>query len=87
MDKRKSQCIYMVAALNLPIVISTIVFAIMGFFPFGDKSILVWDMNWQYVSFLSWLIRTAKKTTMDSLFTAFQYLMAVVHWGCLDIIY
>ena len=46
MDKRKRQCIYMVAALNLPIVISTIVFAIMGFFPFGDKSILVWDMNW-----------------------------------------
>lgn len=72
MDKRKRQCIYMVAALNLPIVISTIVFAIMGFFPFGDKSILVWDMNWQYVSFLSWLIRTAKKTTMDSLFYSFS---------------
>jgi len=36
---------YYVAAFLIPAFIQIFVFACMGFYPFGDKSILVWDMN------------------------------------------
>ena len=63
---------YYVAAFLIPAFIQIFVFACMGFYPFGDKSILVWDMNWQYVSFFSWLTRTIRKTTADSIFYSFS---------------
>lgn len=63
---------YYVAAFLIPAFIQIFVFACMGFYPFGDKSILVWDMNWQYVSFFSWLTRTIRETTADSIFYSFS---------------
>ena len=48
------------------------VFACMHFYPFGENSILVWDMNWQYVSYFSWLSRVLKETSLDSFFYSFS---------------
>lgn len=69
---RSRKISYYVAAFLIPAFIQIFVFACMGFYPFGDKSILVWDMNWQYVSFFSWLTRTIRKTTADSIFYSFS---------------
>ena len=44
----------------------------MHFYPFGENSILVWDMNWQYVSYFSWLSRVLKETSLDSFFYSFS---------------
>ena len=60
------------AAFLLPMIVQGIVYIAMGYFPFGNKSILTWDMDWQYVSFLSWLIRTVKENGVDSLWYSFS---------------
>ena len=43
------------AALLFPLLLLIIVFAVRGIFPFGDKSLLLWDMRIQYVGFFGWL--------------------------------
>ncbi len=43
--------LYLVAAFFLPLLINWIVFIIRGVYPFGDKSVLVLDLNGQYVYF------------------------------------
>lgn len=63
---------YLLLAFLLPMFIQCVVYILLGFFPFGDKSILVWDMDWQYVSFLSWLSRTLKEKSIDSIFYSFS---------------
>lgn len=60
------------AAFFFPMVILMAVFACMHFYPFGENSILVWDMNWQYVSYFSWLSRVLKETSLDSFFYSFS---------------
>lgn len=32
-----------------------IVFYMVGIYPFGDRSLLIWDLRWQYIQFFSWL--------------------------------
>lgn len=59
-------------AFFLPMIIQIIVYIAMGYFPFGNKSILTWDMDWQYVNFLSWLTRTMKGNGADSLWYSFS---------------
>lgn len=39
----------------LPIIILTVIYAAWGQYPFGEGSLLIWDMNWQYASFFSHL--------------------------------
>ena len=72
MNYKLSKSKYCITAFFFPMVILIAVFASMRFYPFGEKSILVWDMNWQYVSFFSWLSRVIKEQTVDSLFYSFS---------------
>lgn len=62
----------MLAAFLLPMIIQGIVYIAMGYFPFGNKSILTWDLDWQYVNFLSWFIRTVKESGADSMWYSFS---------------
>lgn len=43
------------ASALLPIVLLVLIGLMFGQFPFGDHTLLVWDMNWQYASFFSYL--------------------------------
>ncbi len=43
--------LYLVAAFFLPLLINWLIFIIRGVYPFGDKSVLVLDLNGQYVYF------------------------------------
>lgn len=45
----------MLMAFAVPAIILLGVYAIWGQYPFGDESLLIWDMNWQYASFFSHL--------------------------------
>ena len=56
----------------IPLLILTAFYAIAGYYPFGDKTVLVWDMEIQYVSFFSWLNQVLKHQTIDSLGYSFS---------------
>lgn len=45
--KRKAE----IAAFGLPVLLTLILMLIMGQYPFGDHSLLIWDMDWQYSAF------------------------------------
>ena len=42
-------------AFFLPAMLLILIGMLQGQFPFGEKTLLAWDMNWQYVSFFSYL--------------------------------
>jgi uncharacterized membrane protein YfhO len=44
-----------VLAYLLPLLVLLIAFAAKGIFPFGDTSVLLWDMKIQYVGYFGWL--------------------------------
>lgn len=50
-NKRKTG----IVALVLPVMLLLVIYAIWGQYPFGEHTLLVWDMNWQYCSFFSYL--------------------------------
>lgn len=52
LNKHRSKLIY-IAAFFIPAVLLTAVYAKLGFYPFGEKSILIMDMADQYVEFLA----------------------------------
>lgn len=43
------------ASAFLPVLVLALIGIMFGQFPFGDNTLLVWDMNWQYASFFSYL--------------------------------
>lgn len=43
------------AAFGLPIFLTLIIMLLMGQYPFGDNTLLIWDMDWQYSSFFAHL--------------------------------
>ncbi len=49
----KIKYLYHALAFLLPAVILTLVLRVMGFYPFGERSLLIMDMNDQYVHFFS----------------------------------
>ena len=51
MQKKKSSFMYLAAAFLLPVSVMLAVYAWYGIYPFGDRSILVIDMNNQYISY------------------------------------
>lgn len=55
MQKKKSSFMYLAAAFLLPVSVMLAVYAWYGIYPFGDRSILVIDMNNQYISYFSYL--------------------------------
>ena len=63
---------FYLAAFGIPIVIMAILYAVAGYYPFGDKSILVWDLEIQYVSFFSWMNRVLCRQSLDTLFYSFS---------------
>ena len=50
-EKTKRKELYVVAFL-LPIVVVSVIFALLKVYPFGEKTLVVWDANAQYVDFL-----------------------------------
>lgn len=44
-----------IAAFGLPVAVLLVIYAIWGQYPFGGHTLLIWDMNWQYCSFFSYL--------------------------------
>lgn len=52
--KYKNRYIKALCAFFLSIISMTILFAGVGIHPFGDNTILVWDMDMQYIQFFSW---------------------------------
>lgn len=50
---RKIYCI--TVAFLLPCALLAIIYALCGQYPFGDNSLLIWDMDWQYCSYFSHL--------------------------------
>lgn len=65
-------CKYDLLAFFLPLCCQLIAYAIGGYFPFGDKTVLVWDMDIQYISFFSWMNQVMKRQSIDSLFYSFS---------------
>ena len=31
-----------------------VIFYKVGIYPFGERSLLIWDLRWQYIQFFSW---------------------------------
>lgn len=55
-DKFKNGIIkskYHIVAFVLPVIVWLVIFAIWGQYPFGDRTLLIWDADYQYVSFLA----------------------------------
>lgn len=44
-----------IAAFCLPVLLVVVIMTGMGVYPFGDNSLLIWDMDWQYSSFFAHL--------------------------------
>lgn len=44
-----------VAAFLVPVALLLVIYAVWGQYPFGNKTLLIWDMNWQYSAFFSTL--------------------------------
>lgn len=40
-----------IAAFGIPVLLTLLIMIVMGEYPFGDNTMLVWDMDWQYSSF------------------------------------
>ena len=49
--KRKAACL--AEAFLLPVSLFIVIMALCGVFPFGDRSLLLWDAEGQYISFLA----------------------------------
>lgn len=63
---------FYVIAFLLPIGAQILAYAMGGFFPFGDKTLLIWDMDNQYISYFSWLNRVIKGESIDTLLYSFS---------------
>lgn len=52
---RKNEILIYVFSFLIPVFLVSVFFALEHIYPFGDESLLVWDMNRQYISFYSYL--------------------------------
>lgn len=44
-----------VVAFGVPVLLVLVIMGCLGVYPFGDNSLLIWDMDWQYSSFFAHL--------------------------------
>lgn len=72
MQKMLSNKKYYMMSFLIPIILLILFYALAGYYPFGDKTVLVWDMEIQYISFFSWLNQVLKHQTIDSLSYSFS---------------
>lgn len=70
--KSKRKIKYYILAFLFPLCCQFAAYAIGGFFPFGDKTVLMWDMDIQYISFFSWMNQVIKHQSIDSLSYSFS---------------
>lgn len=63
---------YYILAFFLPFFFQLVSYVIGGYFPFGDRTVLVWDMEIQYISFFSWMNQVIKHQSIDSLLYSFS---------------
>lgn len=54
-NEKTNQVWYGIVAFIVPVCLLLIVYAVWGQWPFGNKTLLIWDMNWQYCEFFSHL--------------------------------
>lgn len=52
--KKQNNVIYISIAFIIPILLMTIVYAILGMYPFGNKTLFTNDMSYEYVAFFSY---------------------------------
>lgn len=46
--------LYTVITFCVAVIMTLIVYIYIGIAPFGDNTLMIWDMQWQYSSFFSW---------------------------------
>lgn len=63
--------LYLIAFL-IPFFILGVFYAVGGYFPFGNKTVLTWDMYQQYGNFFSWMNRVLKQESMDTVWYSFS---------------
>ncbi len=51
----KSKRYEYILSIAFPALILVVVFAMRGIYPFGTTSVVIWDENYQYIGFFSWL--------------------------------
>lgn len=61
-----------VLSFLLPVVSQLVAYAFGGYFPLGDKTVLAWDLDAQYISYFSWFVRMLKGESIDSFFYSFS---------------
>lgn len=52
-EDRKSAWIYIIPFLITSVML-LIIFYMSDIYPFGDRSLMIWDLRWQYIQFFSW---------------------------------
>lgn len=72
MGERMKTVRYYVAAFLLPMSLLLIAGIAGGQYPFGEKTILTWDLDYEYIGMFSWLVRVLKGQSMDSLWYSFS---------------
>lgn len=54
MEKKNSIKIYVISFFVTSLIL-LVAFILSQIYPFGDRSLLIWDARWQYIQFFSWL--------------------------------
>lgn len=57
MNKKIHTAVLCAAAFLVSLFILIVLYAALGIYPFGDRSLMIWDMTLQYADFFSWLKR------------------------------
>lgn len=68
---KKFDQFYFIAFL-IPFFILGVFYVVGRYFPFGNKTVLTWDMYQQYGSFFSWMNRVLKQESMDTVWYSFS---------------
>lgn len=71
-ERKKEIWKFYLLSFLLPVIAQLIAYALGGYFPFGDKTVLAWDLDKQYISYFSWFVRVLKGESIDTLFYSFS---------------
>ena len=52
-SSRKRAEVYIIPFFITAIMLFVIFYKV-GIYPFGERSLLIWDLRWQYIQFFSW---------------------------------
>lgn len=71
-ERKKENWKFYLISFLLPVIAQLIAYALGGYFPFGDKTVLAWDLDNQYISYFSWFVRVLRGESIDTLFYSFS---------------